>query len=434
MTECKKLKIHNQADVVVCGGGPAGFAASVRAARLGARVRLLESLSALGGVWSMGMLSTVSDMRQKTSFIREFETCLERMSAAPLRRDLSCVHPTVEHAFSISPEWVKGAMEAMCLDAGVQVRLYSPVVAVEREGSAITGVVTESKSGRECWRAPVFVDATGDGDVAAGAGCGFEKGHPDHGRMQPMSMHALFCGVNEEDMLPYICWGRAPDDKRPRKSFAEELKRAGVEVSYGMPGIHQLGGGLFFLGVNHEYEPDSIDADALSRATLRGRAECLRVIAGLKRLGGIWKNIEAAVSSPSIGVREGRRIHGRYTLTQDDLVNGKRHEDAVCRVTFPVDIHSTDPGKDKGYGNGGVKAKPYDIPARALIAADVDNLFLAGRCISGDFVAHASYRVVGNALVMGEAVGVMAALASKTGKPPHDVPFVDVKPHLDPVV
>jgi len=130
--------------------------------------------------------------------------------------------------------------------------------------------------------------------------------------------------------------------------------------------------------------------------------------------------------SEHIGVREGRRIHGRYTVSTQDLVDGARHEDAVCRVTFGVDVHSPDPGKTKAIERTGVRAKPYDIPYRALVAKDADGLLMAGRCISGDFLAHSSYRVTGNAVAMGEAAGVAAALAAKSGRLPHEIPWAEI--------
>ena len=113
-------------------------------------------------------------------------------------------------------------------------------------------------------------------------------------------------------------------------------------------------------------------------------------------------------SQEQIGIREGRRIKGRYTITSDDLITGAKFEDAVCRVNFNVDIHSLDGEWDKSWSDAGVKVKPYDIPLRSLIAKDVDGLMMAGRCISGDFFAHASYRVTGNAVAMGEAAGKVA--------------------------
>lgn len=114
-------------------------------------------------------------------------------------------------------------------------------------------------------------------------------------------------------------------------------------------------------------------------------------------------------------------------MTADDLVNGARFEDAVCRSTFCVDVRSTNCDKSKGLGN----AKPYDIPYRSLIARDADGLLLAGRCISGDFFAHANYRVTGDAVPMGEAAGAAAALVARTNRLPQDVPWEEIRESIE---
>ena len=156
---------------------------------------------------------------------------------------------------------------------------------------------------------------------------------------------------------------------------------------------------------------------------MRARAEVLHTVDALRALGGPWTGMQVVATAEQIGIREGRRIHGRYLVSRDDLISGARHPDAVARVTFNVDIHAPDRKKNEAetISHGGFKMKPYDIPLRALIAKDLDGLMMAGRCISGDFIAHASYRVTGNAVAMGEAAGAVAALAARTGRLPHEI-------------
>jgi hypothetical protein len=175
------------------------------------------------------------------------------------------------------------------------------------------------------------------------------------------------------------------------------------------------------------------DADAISAATLRARAEVHRLVSGLRSLGGVWRDLRLVATGEQIGVREGRRIRGHYTVTAEDLLAGRRHEDAVCRVTFPVDVHATrlEHGGSFEAVNRTHRSVPYDIPVRALIARDVDGLLLAGRCISGDFLAHSSYRVTGNAVTMGQAAGALGALAARSGRRPQDVPWAEVRAALD---
>ena len=153
------------------------------------------------------------------------------------------------------------------------------------------------------------------------------------------------------------------------------------------------------------------------------------IVNGLKKIGGPWKDLAIVATAEQIGVREGRRIRGRYHITATDLGKGLRHKEAVCRVTFPIDVHALDKRGDMQIDQSFKKKglKPYDIPYPSLVAADVDGLLLAGRCISGDFVAHSSYRVTGNSVPMGEAAGLAAAKSIELGVMPHDLSWEQIK-------
>ncbi len=163
--------------------------------------------------------------------------------------------------------------------------------------------------------------------------------------------------------------------------------------------------------VNHEFGIRCDDADAYTSHTIAARAEINKIVDALRARGGLWKNIRLALTASHIGIREGRRLRGKYEITADDVIKGARFEDAVCRVEYWTDIHGLD-SSAHAFSDGGVKSKPYDITMRALESADFENLFMAGRCISGGFIPHASYRVTGNAVAMGVTVGKKAALVA----------------------
>jgi hypothetical protein len=209
-------------------------------------------------------------------------------------------------------------------------------------------------------------------------------------------------------------------DPKCKDNFLAEIRRAGFDPSYGKPTLWQVRDNLLLVMMNHEYGIKPWDAAEVTAATVRARGELNRIVNGLRNLGGIWEGLQLAATAEQIGVRDGRRIAGRYT---DDVTTGARHEDSVVRPTFAIDIHAVtaDHNKAAAYTNQGLKVKPYDIPLRALIAKDVDGLMMAGRCISGDFIAHASYRVTGNAAAMGEAAGVISAIAANSRRLPHEV-------------
>ncbi len=426
-----QLPIQPEADVIVCGGGPAGVAAAVSAARLGANTRLIELQGCLGGVWTAGLLSIVLDARGKKGFQAELIDRLEKESGLPTRYfHLAGVGKTPD--FHYDPELMKYVLERICLEAGVEVLFHTRVVAAGVDNGCLKVVLTESKSGRQAWPGKVFIDATGDGDLAALAGCQYDYGNPETGKAQPMSLVALLTGLDPDEVMPFTNGHPAyaspgHDDLDSKNALAEELHRAGTPPSYTLPVLFHLYGSLFAFCANHAYGYSGMDAAQVTAATLQTRQETFLQIQALRKSGGPWRNVQIAATPAHIGVREGRRIHGLYTITVDDLLEGRTQADAICRVHFPVDVHATDPSKGKSYGSEGVKSRPYDIPLRALIARDVHGLMLAGRCISGDFLAHASYRVTGNAVQMGQAAGVTAAQAVKRDCLPQDVPFHEVQ-------
>lgn len=433
----REVPVVETADVVVCGAGPAGVAAAIAAARTGASVRLIESHGQLGGIWTTGLLSWIIDAGNKGGLMRRVVERLDARAAVlgetPWNRQGSMPYDA---------EQMKLVLEQWCLEAGVKVRLHTRVVAAVKDGRRVTHCITESKSGREAFAARVLVDCTGDGDLAALAGCGFDLGRPADGpgsagpdrlgETQPFSLLMLVTGIDPQATAEFYertgrPWAASKD------ALLAEFKRAGVEPTYGRPTIFKIHNDLYAWMINHEYGCSGIHAQEVTDATLRARVELHKLVDALRSLGDPWRNVKIVATAAQIGVREGRRIHGRYTVSVDDMLNGVKHADAVCRVTFGIDVHSTNQRHSTGIEGQGVKrsTQPYDIPLRALIARDADGLLLAGRCISGDFLAHASYRVTGNAVAMGEAAGAAAALAARQGCLPHEVKWEDVASSLN---
>ncbi|CAG5002509.1 hypothetical protein DYBT9275_02908 [Dyadobacter sp. CECT 9275] len=407
-------------DVIVCGAGPAGIAAAVEAGRNGAKTLLIEVHGCLGGVWTAGNLTWILDNQNKSGFINEIKRDLAKLSGQGTVASGS--------SYAFDAEIMKVVLEAYCVEANVDVRLHTRVVSTAVKNGRLTHLLTESKSGREAWSARIFVDCSGDGDLAMQAGCKYDYGGPE-GEGQPMSLLAIVTGINYEEIKPFV---RDAEDSKVRspskKRLEAEIMKSGVKPSYSLPGLYPIHKDLFMLMANHEYGYVGFDARQISIATLRARAEVHQIVNGLRSLGGSWQNLRIVSTAEQIGVRESRRIHGLYTVTAGDIMAGARHEDAVCRVTFGVDVHSVKKDdENRQVYNRGVKAIPYDIPIRALIAKDIKGLMMAGRCISGDFIAHSSYRVTGNSVVMGEAAGRLAAISATSNRLPQEVDWTEVK-------
>lgn len=417
----RSLPLDTDADVIVCGAGPAGVTAAISATRAGARVRLFEAHGSLGGVWTSSLLGYLLDFN-KPGFNRELVARLRKRDA---------VLGGGMNALKYHPEDMKVLLEEMCLEAGVRMQLHTRTAATYREGRQLRAIITESKSGRQAWGASVFIDTTGDGDLGAQAGCQFEMGMNKACPCQPMSLNVLLT-VKDAAALKGIIHGTAKGLKTAKIAFRDEIRRAGLDPSYGWPTLFRIRDNLLLAMMNHEYGVDATDAAAVTQASVRARAELHHIVRALGKLGGPWEGLQIVATAEQIGIRDGRRIIGRYYVNKQDVINGASHDDGVVRVNFPVDVHGLTPDSAPA-SHEGIKVSPYQIPLRALIARDVDGLMMAGRCISGDFLSHASYRVTGNAVAMGEAAGVVAAVSATTNRQPHDVPWSEARLAIEKV-
>lgn len=411
----RDIPIVDTFDVIVCGAGPAGVCAAIEAGRTGAKTLLLESQGCLGGIWTAGLLCWILDGYQKGGLVKEIYERLENENAGFPDRGGN-------RAFAYDAETMKWLLEDLCREANVHIRYHTAVSATRVKDSQIDLVITESKSGRQAWKGKVFIDCTGDGDVAARAGCGFDYGRPGDQAAQPMSLLGLVTGVHYDEIESFV---RRKDESggATKARLLKEIERGGYSPSYKKPGIYPIYDDLFMLMANHQYGYSPLKAGEVTEATMHARAELYRIIRSLRSLGGQWSGLRLVATAEQIGIREGRRIHGLYTVTSEDLVRGAEFEDAVCRVSFGVDVHSVQQEDETKSYNQGIRSKDYDIPLRSLIARDVNGLMMAGRCISGDFIAHSSYRVTGNAAAMGQAAGRVAALAAGRRVLPQHIPF-----------
>ena len=239
-----------------------------------------------------------------------------------------------------------------------------------------------------------------------------------------MSLLALLTGLDPEQVRPYLAEQGAWHEVAAR--FSSLLSEGTYRPSYRGVALFHLGKGLFMLMANHQYGCSSLDAGDLTKATIAARGEIYRQIQILRTRGPVWRNVQLVATGARIGAREGRRLNGLYRVTLRDVLTGKTHPDGICPVRFGIDVHALSQDGDCKLEATPPVAGCYEIPLRALIARDLLNLLMAGRCISGDFHAHASYRVSGNAAVTGQAAGILAALAAKRGTFPANVDYNDV--------
>ena len=404
----RTLPLQEDADLIVAGGGPAGVSAAITAARMGKRVRLFEAHGSLGGLWTVGMISCVNDFG-RGDLTKEITRRLEARGARHER-----FAKARDDWYVYEPEYMKLVLEDLCAEAGVRFSYHTSVVAAYRDASGrnLETVVTESKAGRRAWRAPLFMDCTGDGDLAAFAGCGFDIGGGTGNGDQPATLVAIVHAEDDAAVAPFCVNYPGPGPsafaKDAKVALCRELVAAGVEPSYAFPTLFRIQSGLYAFMANHEYGVKVDDPDGITAATVRARKELDALVTALvRRDPKTWRGLRLVVTADQLGHRAARRIHGRYTLTIDDLMAGRQFEDAVSSCALQLDVHGVtrEDNRVPGGHTAGRKIKvPYQIPLGACRAKEVDNLYMAGRCISGDFLSQASYRVTGPAVEMAEGV------------------------------
>ncbi len=411
----REIPVYKRFDVIVCGAGPAGICAAVAAARQGAKVALLERYGVPGGNLTCGHVGPILGMVGKGTMRDELMALLEvpdndmigRVGVAhDMQRAKTVLTEFIHH------ENIEVYLQAMAADALV-------------EDHRVTGVVISTKEGLLALEGKVVVDATGDGDVAAFAGCQIEKGRED-GLMQPVTLEFTLDNVDEDRGV--ICIGDVDDVEFNGQRFLDYCKQcaqkgmlpehlAAVRLH---PTVHK---GERQVNTTQANGVDSTKIEDLYPAELALRGQIDTLIRFFRENLPGYENCKYIASGTTTGIRESRRVVGEYLITAEELAAGKRFDDVVVhRAEFIVDIHNP-----AGAGQAEEKIQyvvPYDLPYGCFVPKGVDGLMTAGRCISGTHRAHASYRVMSICMAMGQAVGVAAALCARQGCQPREL---DVK-------
>jgi len=398
------LIIKSEHDVIVAGGGTAGAAAAVAAARNGADTILIERYGFLGGTMTAGLVNPFMTFHANGEQIIEgiFQEIIDRLKS---------MNGYDERTGAFDAEIMKLVLDQMVEEAGVKLMLHTCVIDSIMQKNVIRGVEIYNKFGKQAILGKVVVDATGDGDVAVMAGAPYEKGRRRDGLTQPMTLNFRMGGVDLE---------RMPPRDEINKLFKEAKNRGEISIPREkVLWFSTIRKGEIHFNTTRVIKVDGTNVDDLTYAEMKARREMLELIKFLKERVPGFENAYLLMSGVQIGVRETRRIIGEYVLTEEDILKARKFEDVIARGSYPIDIHNP-------AGEGTVIKRPppgeaYDIPYRCLVPKNVDNLLVAGRCISATHEAQAAIRVIPIVVAIGQAAGTAAALAAKLEVSPRDL-------------
>lgn len=419
----RSIPVTREADVFVAGGGPAGVAAAVYAARMGRRVYLVESGGSFGGAASTMLIPAFMQFTSGNIFLaegigREVHTYLKTKSPECYRK--YCPN-------SIPVEILKLCYDELMTESGAEFSFFTSVLDVIVKDGKIDSVICSSKQGLFAVKAKMYIDCTGDGDLSYLAGAECKKGDDETGEMMAATLCALWEGAE---------FSRINQDHHSR---LDDAFRDGIFTNEDrhLPGMWRIKDGVTGSNAGHIYDVDGTDSDSLTSAMIASRKQIREYRKYYREYLNGYENMELVISAQQIGIRESRRIMGEYMMTLDDFMNRATFEDEIGRYCYPVDIHAgknTAEGYEKfitdfrslRYSAG----ESYGIPYRALVVKGLDNLLVAGRCISTDRYMQSSIRVMPGCYITGQAAGCAAAIASESCCAAKDIDVVRLQKQL----
>ena len=411
INETNQIPVVADVDVLVCGGGPAGIGAAVCAAREGVSVMIIEALGCLGGIATSGMMSHWGG-RSSSKVMREiWEATYENAKDIGWESENGCKTDAIYHDIQ------KITLDEIITKEGIGVLYYTHACKAVVEDGAIVGVIIENKSGRGYIRAKRVVDATGDGDIAASAGVPYFKGRESDGRMQPCTIMFNVGGVDfKRAVFPPSFETKVETPRGELQALAKELLPfpAGHVLLYRQPMPNTV-----CCNMTNAIEVDGTNAASLTKGVITCRSQIIPIIKFLREYVPGYEKCWLMSSASLIGIRETRHFEGLASLSKDDILEAKFHEDwVVRRAWFNFDVHNlTGASLDKtGVQHGWKQNNDYTIPYGCLLPKGVEGLLLSGRNISGSHLAHSNFRIMSVCIALGEAAGAAAALSVKQGK------------------
>lgn len=428
----------NLEKIIVVGGGPAGVAAALSAARAGGSVTLIERLGFCGGSATAMQVPAFGPFSDRTrSIVRGigWEVLMAHQTALnrPLADPASYYTPQDQGRMDWVPidvELLKRIYDDLLDAAGVEVLFHTFVPEVQKEGNRIGSITLANKSGLSTLKGTVFIDATGDADLAARAGCPFELGD-ENGLTQGMTLCFTIAGGSRTKYLNYVY----STGDGYLKNLVTQAKEDGT---WDLPDASLVG--MSFkdettagCNLGHVWGFDATNATSVSRAEREGRRVAAKLVSFLRTYVPGQEGVTLVSTGAHIGVRESRRIIGDYTLTLDDYLACRSFPDEIARCAYFIDLHAAtteEAARAKAVTDGGKTSaslppgESHGIPYRCLIPQGVENLLVAGRSLSAERAVQGAARIMPYCFAMGEAAGLAAVLVQSHS---NDVRTVDTE-------
>lgn len=427
----KDLQVKHKYDLVICGGGMTGFAAAVSAARRGLKTCLIDKMGCLGGVaTSCGVNHFLAGRKyynESGKIVRKVGGLFDELTDTLISKGGAIEPETIDinnnphgwyprmvSGIPFDAEKLKILMEEMCLNAGVHLMYFTSLIDVDKQGNRIQSVILHNKSGLFAVETNAVVDATGDGDVAFLSGCKMVKGRDEDGLMTPASLELHVEHVDTKALLEYQNKYQSPK----LVEIIQKLKEIGEwTFPYEIFICIQLTEpDVFMVNTIRQIGVDGTDGDSITKAMLEGRKENMKLFEIIRKHFPGFSNARIRKTAEMIGIRETRRIVGLYTVTTEDALMGKCFEDCVASTTYNFDLPDPKrPSYDPMMGNvaNPHAEREYDtiqIPYRSLIPDLVENLIVAGRCVSVERNVLGPVRIMGPCMGMGQAAGLASVL------------------------
>jgi hypothetical protein len=434
MNYSAKINRIDEYDFVVCGGGPSGFAAALSAARKGVKTAIIEKLGCLGGVATSGGISSFLGGRKLMESSGEhvrvvggiFDEITDKLIAQGDAIEPNTInlafnpfgwYPRMASVIPLDENALKILLDELCAQNGIRVYYYTDLCGAVTEDNRISRVIVHNKDGFIAIGATLFADCTGDGDLAEMSGCELAKGRKSDGLMTPASLEMQLDHVDGAALVTYQNEHRSPK----LVEIIENLRQRGVwRFPYEIFVCTQLlEKDVFLINTIRQIGVDGTDEQSVSLALARGRRENLELFRIITEFFPGFQNARIRKICDWVGVRETRRIKGRYTISVADALSGKKYHDCVAATTYNFDLPdplrpSYDPMMgDAKQPNAVRKHIVIQIPYRSLLPRSVTNLIVAGRCISAEREVLGPIRIMGPCMQMGQAAGTAAAIGLK---------------------